>query len=158
MEEKTEPVMGLSDALTEDGILIKTSVSDWKDALRKTGELMLKQDAIEPRFIDAMINLCINYNAYIVIAPGIALGHARPEDGAKKPCLTLMTLKDPVKFGHPTNDPVDLVLGLCCPDHKSHIKALAQLAEILMDKNKLAAFRNAKTKETILEIIRGQSN
>jgi PTS system ascorbate-specific IIA component len=32
------------------------------------------------------------------LAPGIALLHARPEDGVKQACLSLITLQYPVKF------------------------------------------------------------
>jgi len=143
----------LFDLLTESTVIIKASVSDWKDAIRKSGELLLNIDAIEPRYIDAMIKFCEENQAYIVIAPGVALPHARPEDGVKEICLSLITLKEPVKFGHPQNDPVDLVIALGAIDNRSHIKALGQLAEMLMNKETLRKLRNANTKKEALKII-----
>ena len=155
---KGEPasIPKLSDLLTDDVIAVNVSASDWKDAIRKSGELLLNIGVIEPRYIDAMIKFCKEYKAYIVIAPGIALPHARPEDGVKRICLSLITLKEPVRFGHPQNDPVDLVIALGAIDNKSHIKALGQLAKVLMDKETLKAIRSAQTKEDILKIIRKQ--
>ena len=91
-----------------------------------------------------MIKFCEEHQAYIVIAPGIALPHARPEDGVKKICLSLLTLQKPVHFGHPHNDPVDLVIALGMIDNKSHVEALASLSEILMDKKKLNIIRRKK--------------
>lgn len=52
--------------------------------MRIGGELLEKSGAIEPRYIDAMINTVKEIGPYIVIAPGIAMPHARPEAGAKK--------------------------------------------------------------------------
>jgi PTS system ascorbate-specific IIA component len=49
---------------------------------------------------------------YAVIAPGIALLHARPDDGVLAPCLALITLSRAVEFGSEQNDPVDLVFAL----------------------------------------------
>ena len=143
----------LYDLLTEDTVVVKASVLDWKDAIRKAGELLLNIAAIELRYIDAMIKFSEEHNAYIVIAPGIALAHARPEEGVKRTCLSLITLKEPVRFGPPQNDPVDLVVTLGAPDNKSHIKALEQLAEILIDQENVERIRNAQTKKDVLKII-----
>lgn len=143
----------LAEVLTEDTIMVKASVSDWKDAIRKSGELLVRAGAAEPRYTDAMIKFCEEHNAYIVIAPGIAIPHARPEDGMKKVGFSLIILEKPVKFGNPVNDPVDLVIALGAPDNKSHIKALAQLAEILMNKRILKKLRKAKTKKEVLRIV-----
>ena len=143
----------LSDLLTDDTVVVKASVSDWKDAIKKSGELLLNIGAIESRYIDAMIKFCEEQKAYIVIAPGVALPHARSEDGVKKICLSLITLKEPIKFGHPQNDPVDLVIALGAIDNKSHIKALGQLANMLMNEENLKAIRGAQTKKDILKII-----
>lgn len=151
----TEPssVPRLAEVLTEDMIMVRADVSDWKDAIRKSGELLVKAGAADPKYIDAMIKFCEEHNAYIVIAPGIAIPHARPEDGMKKVGFSLITLKKPVEFGNPGNDPVNLVIALGAPDNKSHIKALAQLAEILMNKEAVKRIRDARTKSEILEAL-----
>ena len=123
---------------------MKVKASDWKEAIRIAGELLLKSGSIEPRYIDAMIKFCEEYNAYIVVAPGIALAHARPEDGVKKIGFSLITLESPVHFGHPENDPVDIVIAFGAIDSSSHINILAQLAKLLSISEKVEKIRNAK--------------
>lgn len=104
--------------------------------------------------IQAMLkNVEVN-GTYIVISPGIAMPHARPEEGALDIGLSIVTLKEPVVFGHPKNDPVKIVVGLCAIDHQSHLKALTELADILMDEKKVERITSAETAEDILEIIR----
>jgi len=143
----------LSELLTEDTVLIKATASDWKDAIRKSGELLVKAGAAEPRYVEAMIRFCEEHQAYIVITPGVAIPHARPEDGMKRVGFSLVTLKKPVYFGHTQNDPVDLLVALGGPDNKSHLKALAQLAETLQNQETIKRIRNAQTKEEVLETI-----
>ena len=147
-------IPNLLNLLTKDTILTKVSATDWKDVIRKAGQLLLDVDAIEPRYVDAMIDFCEKYKAYIVIEPGVALPHARPEDGVKRISLCLLTLKKPIYFGHPHNDPVDLVIALGAVDSESHIKALGQLAEILMNQKILKGIREARTKKNVLELIK----
>ena len=143
----------LAELLTEDTVRVQVSAIDWKDAIRKSGELLLDIGAIEHRYIAAMIKFCEEYNAYIVLAPGIALPHARAEDGVKRVCFSLITLEDPINFGNPQNDPVDLIVTFGAIDNKSHLRALAQIAEVLSNQKIIEKIRSAKTKEEILKII-----
>ena len=143
----------LSDLLTKETVIVNVSVSDYKDAIRKAGNLLVKAGAAEPRYIEAMVKFCELYKAYIVIIPHIAIPHAKPEDGMKRVSFSLITLKNPVYFGHPDNDPVDLVIAFGGSDHSSHLKALAQLAEMLKDQEAVEKIRRAKTKEEVLEVI-----
>ena len=155
---KRLPIPKLAELLTKDTISIKAAASDWKEAIRKSGELLVKTGAAEPRYIEAMIRFCEEHQAYIVVVPGIAIPHARPEDGMKRVGFSLVTLKEPVYFGHPQNDPVDLLIALGGPDNKSHIKALAQLAQMLQNQETVKRIRNAQTKEEALKIINEKRN
>ena len=143
----------LSDLLTENTIMLKVPVSNWKDAIVKAGELLVKVGAVEPRYIEAMIKFKQKFGPYIVIAPGIALPHARPEDGVKRTCLSLITLKKPVEFGNKDNDPVDLVIAFGAVDNKQHLNVMAQLANLLSNQNEINKIRNAERKRQVLEVI-----
>ena len=73
---------------------------------------------------------------YIVIAPGIALAHSRPSPAVLRAGISLVTLLEPVAFGHRENDPVRLVIGLAAVDEEGHITALSTLAEFLSDETR----------------------
>ncbi|WDU82798.1 PTS sugar transporter subunit IIA [Caloramator sp. Dgby_cultured_2] len=89
----------------------------------------------------------------MVIAPGIVLAHARPENGVKKLSMSLITLKNPINFGSELNDPVKLIITLAAIDSKTHLKALSQLMNLLMNTDDLNIIINAKSKEEVLNII-----
>jgi len=90
---------------------------------------------------------------YIVIAPGVALPHARPEDGVLKPCLALVTLDPPMAFGNPNYDPVRLVFAIGAVDAYQHIDALRSFATLLSETSNLEALLKAQTVEEILRIL-----
>ena len=73
--------MNLRDLLRPGLAAVDVTVSDWQEAIRAAGKLMVEEGGVEARFVDAMIRVAKEFGPYIVIAPGIALPHARPEDG-----------------------------------------------------------------------------
>ena len=143
----------LQEMIYSDTILLDVEVKDWQEAIRVSGELLVKTGAVEARYVDAMIDTVKSMGPYAVIAPGVALPHARPEDGVKKPCMSLVTLKTPVNFGNNGNDPVKLVVAFATIDKNAHVKALTRLARILGDPEKVEALKNAKDKRLVEEII-----
>jgi mannitol/fructose-specific phosphotransferase system IIA component (Ntr-type) len=146
----------LSKVLTKETIALGLNVRDWREAVRETGSLLVKAGGVEPRYVEAMDQMVQEMGPYIVIAPGVALPHARPEDGVKKACMSLVTLSPPVNFGNKHNDPVELVVAFGTTDNKAHIEALAELAKLLGDSTKLEGLRRASSPEEILKLIDGK--
>lgn len=150
-KERYQPM--LKEILSEDLIECDYPAADRNQAVRKAGSLLVQKGLASEEYIDAMIeNVEVN-GTYIVIAPGIAMPHARPEKGAKSVGFSIVTLKEPVVFGHPSNDPVTIVIGLCAIDHQTHLKALSELADILSDPEKVIQLRQAVTPQDVLSLI-----
>lgn len=124
-----------------------------EDAVDCVGALLVKAGKIHPGYISAMKRVLHEMGPYAVIAPGIVLLHARPEDGVLEPCLGLVTLSTPVPFGHSQNDPVDLVFALGAVEKKAHIAALKQLAEMLGNPDVLCKIRAANNDLELLEVF-----
>lgn len=143
----------LKDVLIKDAIKLNINVSDWEEAIVKGGNLLVKTNCAEERYIDAMIDTVKNIGPYIVIAPGIAMPHARPDSGVKKIGMSLITLSEPINFGNKENDPVKIVVSLCAIDHSSHIKALSELANFLGNPKFIETVLNAKDEEEIISYI-----
>ncbi len=122
--------MKLDQLLTRDRVAVNLPATDWRDAICQIGALMVRSGAVEPRYIDAMIRTAEELGPYIVIAPGIAMPHARPEEGVVSPCIALATLGAPINFGNPDNDPVHLILAFGVVDNRQHIEALSEIATI----------------------------
>jgi len=145
--------MDLYELLVPEAIQAKQELADRTAVIQRAGELLAAAGAIEPGYASAMQRVMDELGPYCVIAPGIALLHARPEDGVLRSCLGLITLKTPVVFGHSTNDPVDLAFALGALDKQSHIRALAQLAEYLSQEGFLCGLREAATTDVLKDFI-----
>lgn len=151
-EGVVQPV--LQDILTAQSIRLNVDVDSWEEAVTIGGEILEKNDFIEHKYVQAMIDTVKNIGPYIVIAPGIAMPHARPESGVKKIGMSLMTLKNPINFGNKENDPVSIVVCLCAIDHSSHIKALSELVTFLGNENFINTVSKAQDPSSIINFIR----
>ena len=143
----------LSDLITKDTVILNADATDWEDAVYIGGEILLNKGYIEKRYIHNMINKIKEIGPFVVIAPGVALPHARPEEGVKQLSMSLMTLKKPVNFGNEDNDPVKLVITLAAIDNETHVKALAQLMGVLCQSENITNIINAVKEEEVLKII-----
>ncbi|MGC9397530.1 MAG: PTS sugar transporter subunit IIA [Anaerolineae bacterium] len=121
----------LSDHLCSRCIRLHVAVKNWEEAVRLAGGLLEEIEACEPRYTEAMINAVRELGPYMVLAPGLALLHARPEDGVKHIALSLVTLDPPVSFGSERNDPVSLVIAFGAVDKEKHLNMLQELALFL---------------------------
>jgi PTS system ascorbate-specific IIA component len=141
------------DLLTKENIAVNVKAADWKEVVDETGKLLLEADQIEERYIEAMKQSIIDNGPYVVIGKGIALLHARPEDGVKENCLSLITLDEPVEFGNENNDPVQIAFAFGTVDNEKHVKTISELSVVLMEESavdKIAAMGSA---EDILKYI-----
>src|SRR5690625_988951 len=139
----------LSGLLPVDGIVTGIEVEDWRAAIRAAGELLVATGATTADYIGEMHAAVEEYGPYIVIAPGLALAHSRPSPAVLRTGLSWAGLKNPVEFGHTSNDPVRLVIGLAAVDHDCHSAALSRLARLLADPDRLAHLSTATSSAEI---------
>jgi len=145
----------LEDALDRRSVSVGAEPGDWRAAVELSGELLMAAGAVEEGYGPAMIRTAEEFGPYIAIAPGVAIPHARPEDGAKKLSVSLAVLKEPVEFGNEENDPVDLVFGFATPDSDSHVDTIKGLVDFIKNRENLEALRQAETADEAFEIFRG---
>lgn len=143
----------LSTLLTKDTVRVQVEAKNWEDAIRIGGTLLKDVGAISQNYIEEMVKSMKTLGPYIVIAPGIAMPHARPEMGVNKLGLSLITLKQPIFFGNPNNDPVKLVLCLAASNETEHIEAMAELVSLLSDAQKIKDIEKSNEIASVLEII-----
>ena len=134
----------LSEVTNESLIRLNIEAVNWKDAIRKSADPLVKNGYATENYVNGMIKTTEESGPYIVISKGVALPHARPELGAKKIGITVTTLKTPIKFGNKSNDPVQFIFALCAVDNKSHLKAMSELVNFISDQN----FLKSLVKET----------
>lgn len=141
--------------LTESAVMLNADAADWRAAVRLAGLALTACGATLVGYSDEMIRMIEEHGPYVVIAPGLALAHARPGPDVLRDGLAVVTLSTPVKFGHPHNDPVRVVLGLAIKSADTHIEAVAELANIFNDSSAIEDLATATTAARVLSIMRG---
>lgn len=139
----------LQDLLSEDNVSFRYPAETWEDVIRHGGQLMVDAGFTEPTYTEAMIDVVRDMGPYIVLAPGLAMPHARPEMGAKQVGTALVTLEKPIDFGSPENDPVSVAVFLCAPNKEEHIQLLTDIATLFEDEEFLDAAVNFESIEDV---------
>jgi ascorbate PTS system EIIA or EIIAB component len=134
-------------------ITLEESVENWPQALELCARPLLAMNVIDPDYVTAIVQQHQKLGPYYVLAPGLAMPHARPEEGAKGLGLSLLKLNQGVSFGAGEFDPVDIIIMLAAPDKHSHIEMISALAELFSSDDDLAELHQAKTREEIKAII-----
>lgn len=143
----------LDKLITSEVIKVKEKCEDWREAITLGVDVLINKGSVKKDYEDAIFRNFKNLGPYMVIAPGIVLSHARPEDGVLETSMSLVTLENPIEFGSELNDPVNLVITLAATDSTGHMGALANLMELFMNNEDLNKVIKADKKEEILEII-----
>lgn len=143
----------LADYLSLEQIKVGVKAQSWQGALKQVGSLLAQGGIAGESYTHKMIDNVTENGPYIVITPGFAFAHARSDDSVQQTGMALIKLKDPVKFGHATNDPVGIVLALAATDNATHQNALAQLAKMLSNPQLRQRLEDAQTREQILDVF-----
>lgn len=122
----------LNQALGIDSIRLNQSANTWTECFEIAGEALVSSNRVSENYIQDMIDAFIELGPYMVLAPGIALAHARPSENVKSAGLSIVTLAQDVVFGSDRFDPVRVVIGLAALDHDGHIELMAALSDFLM--------------------------
>lgn len=150
-QERIPVSLNLAEAVCS--ITTKATANNWREAIRLSGDGLVAGGATTNEYTDQMITAVEEHGPYIVIAPGIALAHARPSEAVLHAGLSWVSLETPVKFGHPKNDPVTLVIGLAATDHTAHINVLKATAAVLSDTAVRERLEAATTDEEVRSIL-----
>lgn len=143
----------LQDLLSEDNVSFHYPAETWEDVIRHGGQLMVDAGFTEPTYTEAMIEVVREMGPYIVLAPGLAMPHARPEMGAKQVGTALVTLEKPIDFGSPENDPVSVAVFLCAPNKDEHIQLLTDIATLFEDEEFLDVSANFESIEDVQQFL-----
>lgn len=129
------------DQIEVSDIQLQITANNWEEAIKKTAKPLLNEGKITEKYIQSMIDSVHELGPYIVIAPGLALGHARPSAAVKQTSMALATLAEPVEFGNKQNDPVSLVVVIASVNSTDHLGLMQKVVTFLNEHNNLAALK-----------------
>ncbi|HGO5846820.1 TPA: PTS sugar transporter subunit IIA [Mannheimia haemolytica] len=150
--------MNLKQSLIENNsILLNQSAANWEDAIKIGTDLLVKAGTIEPRYYDNIVSKIKEMGPYIILAPSLAMPHARPEEGVIKTSFALVTFDTPIYF-EGEDEPVHVMLTLAGSDSDQHMQGLVEITQVLDDPESdtgvdLDKIRRCKTAEEVYAVI-----
>ena len=142
----------LEKAFGKGSILLNQTAADWQQAVRLAGSGLEASGCTTANYTDAMIATILELGPYSVIAPGLAMPHARPDESVLHIGMSLVTLANPVDFGS-TNDPVRVVFALAARDHDKHLELLSEFAGKASDPDFVNSLLSCPTEAQIRTLI-----
>lgn len=146
--------MALPD-LPPEAVALGVEASDWRAAVRAAGSVLAAAGFTAPQYADEMIRMIEEHGPYVVIAPGLALAHARPGPTVLRDGIAVVTLADPVDFGHPYNDPVSVIVALAVVSSEAQIALVAELANVFNDSTAITDLAAATSLDEVSRILAG---
>lgn len=119
--------------ITAENIRLGVSAADWQEAVLAAGRILEEQGYVTPEYVDAMVETVKVLGPYIVVAPGLAMPHAKSTRGVLKSGISIVTLRSPIEFGNADNDPVHILVGLAGANDDFHLDILQAIASIFED-------------------------
>ncbi|MEQ6960406.1 PTS sugar transporter subunit IIA [Staphylococcus arlettae] len=141
--------------LSSDKVQVLEQVESWREAINIAASPLREQGYFQQAYIDDMIHSVEKLGPYIVIAPEIAIAHARPNNNVKKIGLSLLKLNQHINFseeGHYAS----LVFVLSAIDNEGHLEVLRSLATTLGNQQTVNNLLNAQTSSEIINIFKGE--
>ena len=145
----TDESTPLTELLAESSINLTATATGRDDAIRQAGEALLAAGAIEPSYIDAMLERENSVSTFVGEGVAIPHGTLAGKDAVKSDALVLLRFPDGVDWD---GNVVSVAIGIAAKGN-GHIALLSQLATILLEPEKAEALRNATTTEQVYELL-----
>jgi PTS system mannitol-specific IIA component len=139
----------LSDLLAATSIRLAATATGVDDAIRQAGAALLEAGAIEPDYIEAMIERENSVSTYVGEGVAIPHGTRAGKHSVVEDAIVVLRFDDPIDWNG--ND-VRVVIGLAATG-MGYIALLSQLATILLDPARAAALRDATSPDDVYAVL-----
>ena len=133
--------------ISPENIVFNAEANDYEQAIRAAGALLVRSGAAKPSYVDAMVEAAKTFK-YIVLAPGVAMPHARPEQGAIETQIGITLFREGVSF-EGKEETAKLFVTLAAKDSDSHVDALVKISELLSDEEKVESILASPDQQTL---------
>lgn len=146
-------MLSLKQSLIENhSIKLGESAETWQEAIAVAAAPLIASGAVERDYQTAIIASTEKFGPYYILMPGMAMPHARPEDGVKRDAFSLVVLKNPVVFSD--GKEVSVLITLAATSSNIHTGiAIPQIVAVFELPNIIQRLEQASEVNEILSII-----
>lgn len=115
---------------TEKNVEFNVDATDWEEAIIKSVALLQKNGHVNDEYAFKVINDLKEHGPYILISPGLAIPHTRPENGALGVGVSLITFKKPIYFSD-NETPVKVMISFSATDSIKHLEIIKMIVNFV---------------------------
>jgi mannitol PTS system EIIA component len=145
-EEAQKP---LTELLAPASIRLDSHATGRDDAIRQAGAALVEAGAVDPSYVDAMLERENSVSTFVGEGVAIPHGTLAGKDAVKDDAIVVLRFPDGVDWD---GNPVSVAVGIAAKGN-GHIALLSQLATVLLDPEKAEALRNATTTDRVYELL-----
>ena len=143
----------LQDLIREETYQYSDLKMTWKEAIQLVAKPLINNGDIEKKYVTKMIERVEEFGPFIDLGKGVAIPHARPEEGVKQIGMSMLVLKHPTYLLNDSDHPIRLLVCIAAVDNNTHLKALSHLTKILRDENNIESILESNSFSEIENII-----
>jgi PTS system mannitol-specific IIA component len=151
---EADEAVPLADLLTESSIRLDAHASSRDDAITQAGAALVEAGAVDPSYVDAMLQRENSVSTYVGEGVAIPHGTLAGKDAVKHDAIVVLRFPDGVDWDG--ND-VRVAVGIAAKGN-GHIALLSQLATVLLDPDKAAALRGATTSQQVYDLLASEDD
>ncbi len=138
--------------LKRDNVQVVARCKDWRDAVHVAVQPLVDDGCVTPAYIDGIIENAETYGPYFVLAPDLALLHARPDQGVIERQLAVTISQEGVVFRE-GDSPVRVLVTLAATDANSHIDVMRELAQMFSDPASIERLATASSADEVYDLF-----
>ena len=142
---------GIMSYLNDNHINIINEKMSWQNAIHNMGKILLKENCIEKRYIEAIVQKNMTLGPCMFITDKVVLAHAKIEDGALNLGINLGIFHEPIIFTE--SKKCEIMIFLVAIDQESHLKILNDIMTIFSDKSNINRIIKCETKQEIIDVF-----
>ncbi|RRD40507.1 PRD domain-containing protein [Leptotrichia sp. OH3620_COT-345] len=118
----------LKGLLNRDNVKFLDNVKSWQEGMLEAGTMLVKNKNTTFDYVNEMIELVEKHGPYIIIDEGIAMPHAGISENVLKTGVSLLIVKEKVKFSDGRG--VNIFLSFAAKNKNEHMEILNDLFEL----------------------------
>ena len=137
----------MSEILTPQTIELGASLGSRDEAIRRAGELLVRNGNVEERYVDSMFERERSVSTYMGNAVAIPHGTNDSKQWVTRSGLSVITVPDGVEYGD--GEVARLVIGIAGKGDE-HLEILSKIAIVVSEEENVEKIVRSQTKEELL--------
>lgn len=138
------------DILVKDNIELGVELDSQEEAIRRAGELLVRNGYVEEKYIDSMFEREKSVSTFMGNAVAIPHGTSESKQWVEKSGLSILTVPEGVDYGD--GEIAMLIIGIAGKGDE-HLEILSNIAQVVSDEDNVAKIVQAESKEELLEFF-----